>query len=402
MKQTAFIVVLSLLSPVLFAQDGAPAPQTTPSPAPEARPANVKVAGQDVPVPNRKKYVAPEYPADAAAEGIRGIVILEVLIGEDGRVESTRVTRSIPGLDQAAMNAVNLWEYEPTKVAGKSVKVQLSQSITFALKLPELQRAPGIPELKSGGAPVAPGSLATAESASVVVTLGLQGEVREAAVLEGNPVVSEALLRVVKAWRFSVQPGAAPVTFTVRAEWTPGPQPSLTLRAVDPKTQATASNPAGAAPGVAPSPAGALPTAPEPLAQTALTPSAPTPAAPPPVETDVIPARPEPPAKEQGTSAVADVILGDNLPDLVRGRRPVWPPLARLGTVMGEVVVRFSVDLAGKVTVHSAEGPELLKAGAEQAAATWLFRRTAIDRLHLIATFKFGTDRSFAKVERAP
>jgi len=67
---------------------------------------------------------------------------------------------------------------------------------------------------------------------------------------------------------------------------------------------------------------------------------------------------------------------------------------------MGEVVVRLSVDLAGKVTVHSAEGPDLLKGAAEQAVATWLFRRTAIDRLHLIATFKYGVDRSVAKVER--
>jgi outer membrane biosynthesis protein TonB len=96
------------------------------------------------------------------------------------------------------------------------------------------------------------------------------------------------------------------------------------------------------------------------------------------------------------------VLLGGNIPDLARGRRPVWPPLARLGNITGDVVVRFSVDLAGKVTVHSAEGPEMLKASAEQAVGTWLFRRTAIDRLHLIATFKFAADRSVARVERQP
>ena len=90
------------------------------------------------------------------------------------------------------MAAVKLWEYEPTKLAGKPVKVRLSQSITFALKLPELQRAPGIPELKSGGAPPAPPSLATAETASVMFALGSQGEVREAAVVEGNPVVERS------------------------------------------------------------------------------------------------------------------------------------------------------------------------------------------------------------------
>ena len=62
--------------------------------------------------------------------------------------------------------------------------------------------------------------------------------------------------------------------------------------------------------------------------------------------------------------------------------------------------MRFSVDIAGHVTVHSAEGPDMLKGAAEQAVATWVFRRSAIDRVHLIATFKYGADRSFAKVER--
>ena len=62
-------------------------------------------------------------------------------------------------------------------------------------------------------------------------------------------------------------------------------------------------------------------------------------------------------------------------------------------------------DLLGKsalLTVHSAEGTDLLKATAEQAAATWTFRRTAIDRLNLIATFSFTAERAVAKVQRAP
>lgn len=370
---------------------------------------DAKVAGQDVPVPSRKKYVAPEYPMDAAAQGIRGIVILEVLIGEDGKVSASKVTRSVQGLDEAAMAAVRLWEYEPTKVAGKAVKVLLSQSITFALKLPELQRVPGVPELKSGGSPPVPQGLREPATAAVEVTLGSQGEVLEIAALDGHPVVSEALLRAVKAWRFALAEGTTPPSFTVTAEWKPGPPPALSLSATDlrsaggelPTAEPTgtaaapvsyaATLPATGADTQPPSslPAGARPTA-------TPSPSAPT------VDTDVIPARPDPPAREQGVSAVADVLLGENIPDLVQGRRPVWPPLARLGNAVGEVVVRFTVDLAGKVGVHSAEGPDLLKAAAEQAVGTWIFRRTAIDRLNLVATFKYATDRTMAKVERAP
>lgn len=394
----ATLALLALLSPAARAQEAPPAP-TPPASLAEG----ALRAGQDVPVPSRRKYVAPEYPPEAAAQGIRGIVIMEVLIGEDGRVMNARVTRSIPGLDEAALAAVNLWEYEPTRVSGKPVKVILAQHITFALRLPDLQRAPGVPELKSGGSPPIPAGLTTPGQAAVSVALGSQGEVREAAALEGDPVISEALLRAVRSWRFVVSEGATPPSFTVRAEWKPGPSPALTLSAGDLRSAPSLPGPPPGGPtsGAAASAPAPNSLSPAPPPATPAAPASPSPIAPP-VETEVLTARPDPPAKEEGMSAVADVVLGENIPELVRGRRPVWPPMARLGNVGGEVVVRFSVDLAGKTTVHSAEGPDLLKATAEQAVQTWLFRRTAIDRLNLIATFKYGADRSMAKVERVP
>ncbi len=397
MKLIASMALVALLGPELRAQEAA---QTTTEPLAK----DARIAGQDAPVPSRKRYVAPEYPAAAAAQGIRGIVILEVLIGESGAVLNARVTRSIPGLDEAALAAVKQWEYEPTKVDGKPVKIVLAQSITFALKLPTLQRALGVPELKSGGAPPLPTGLTSADRASVEVRLGPQGEVAEASVLDGPPALGEALLRAVRSWRFVLPEGSNPPSFTVRGEWTPGPPPALTLSALDPKAGPTT---ATTGPDLAPAPATAPPAknaaeAGTRAASPVPSPQAASPPPPPEVPTDVLPARPEPPAKEAGTSAVSDVVLGENIPDLVRGRRPTWPPLARLGAITGEVAVRFSVDLAGKVTVHSAEGPDMLKAAAEQAVGTWLFRRTAIDRLHLIATFKFGAERTVANVAREP
>lgn len=392
------IVALSLISPTANAQDTA-ARTATP-----AQVSDAKVAGQDVPVPSRKKYVAPEYPADAAAQGIRGIVILELLIGEDGRVESARVTRSISGLDEAAIAAVKLWEYEPTKLAGKPVKVLHSQGITFTMKLPELQRSTGVPELRSGGSPPSPAGLTAPATAAVSISLNDSGEVREVAYLDGNSAVSDALLRVVRSWRFVVAEGAPPPSFTLRAEWKPGPPAAFAFIATDARTGtgAPAAGTSRSATTAAASPTEPTIGAP---AQTPLPAPSPTaakvnpPAEP---ETEVISARPDPPTKEEGMSLVSAVTLGENIPELVRGRRPVWPPLARLGNTTGEVVVRFSVDLAGKVTVHSAEGHELLKASAEAAVGTWLFRRTAIDRLNLIATFTFTPERSLAKVVRAP
>jgi protein TonB len=73
-----------------------------------------KTAGTDVPVPKRTKTVLPEYPAEAQAQGVRGIVILEVVIDAEGYVTSTRWSAAIPGLDEAAIAAVKQWEYEPS------------------------------------------------------------------------------------------------------------------------------------------------------------------------------------------------------------------------------------------------------------------------------------------------
>src|SRR5262245_50472923 len=134
-----------------------------------------KAAGTDVPVPKRTKTVLPEYPAEAQARGIRGIVILDVVIDAEGHVTSADVVRSIPGLDEAAVVAVKQWEYEPTRVDGKAVSVRLSVPITFALKLPEIKRDDGIPELRQGVTPLFPAGRSK-DHASVTAEVTLDSE----------------------------------------------------------------------------------------------------------------------------------------------------------------------------------------------------------------------------------
>jgi protein TonB len=55
-------------------------------------------------------------PAIARAARIQGSVILEVTIGVDGKVVDAKILRSIPLLDQAALDALRQWEYEPPLV----------------------------------------------------------------------------------------------------------------------------------------------------------------------------------------------------------------------------------------------------------------------------------------------
>ena len=96
-----------------------------------------------------------------------------------------------------------------------------------------------------------------------------------------------------------------------------------------------------------------------------------------------------------------DVSLAAGVPDLVKGRRPVVPPVARMAMANGEVQVTFSVDAAGISSVQKVEGPDLLKEAARQAVASWAFRRTTAERIFLSAVFTFQGDQARADVRRA-
>ena len=57
----------------------------------------------------------------------------QATIDEQGRVAEARILRSIPLLDQAALDAVKQWEYTPTTVDGKAVPVIMTVTVNFTL-----------------------------------------------------------------------------------------------------------------------------------------------------------------------------------------------------------------------------------------------------------------------------
>jgi TonB family protein len=91
-------------------------------------------AGDGVKPPTKLVDVKPIYPEDARAAGIEGVVILGIVIGEGGSVIETRVLRSIPELDQAAIDAVIQWQFEPTRLKGEPVEVEMNVTINFTLR----------------------------------------------------------------------------------------------------------------------------------------------------------------------------------------------------------------------------------------------------------------------------
>ena len=101
-----------------------------PPPPPPQQP--VRVGGQIRP-PTQIKKVQPVYPQIAQSARVSGVVILEATIGVDGKVKDVKVLRSIPLLDQAAIDAVRQWEYTPTMLNNVPTAVIMTVTVTFTL-----------------------------------------------------------------------------------------------------------------------------------------------------------------------------------------------------------------------------------------------------------------------------
>jgi TonB family protein len=100
------------------------------SPPPPPQP--MRVEGNIKP-PTKTKHVSPVYPTIAQAARVEGVVILEATIGANGKVQEARVLRSIPLLDQAAIDAVKQWEFTPTLLNGVAVPVLVTVTVAFTL-----------------------------------------------------------------------------------------------------------------------------------------------------------------------------------------------------------------------------------------------------------------------------
>lgn len=88
----------------------------------------------DVRPPERVVFVKPEYPEMARKSRAEGKVILEIVVGRTGEVETVKVLKSQPLFDQAAIEAVTRWKYQPALQSGRPVRVYLTVIVDFGLK----------------------------------------------------------------------------------------------------------------------------------------------------------------------------------------------------------------------------------------------------------------------------
>ena len=96
----------------------------------KAKAAAVRVGGK-IEAPIKMNDVQPIYPAIARSAHVAGAVTIEATIGTDGKVIDAKVVRSIPLLDQAALDAVRQWEYRPTFLNGVPVPVLVTVTVNF-------------------------------------------------------------------------------------------------------------------------------------------------------------------------------------------------------------------------------------------------------------------------------
>lgn len=107
-----------------------PAPPPAP-PAPPPPPADI-APSENI---SYRKMRPPRYPPQAVRQHITGKVMLKVLVGADGTPEEVTVEKSSGSrlLDQAAIDAVKTWKFNPGSKGGQPSRGYALVPIEFNL-----------------------------------------------------------------------------------------------------------------------------------------------------------------------------------------------------------------------------------------------------------------------------
>ncbi|HEX6161850.1 MAG TPA: energy transducer TonB [Vicinamibacterales bacterium] len=108
-----------------------PPPPIVKQPEPPIGP--VRVGTHSIRTPVKTRDVRPVYPRMAQEARIEGVVIIEATISESGQVINAKLLRSVPLLDQAAIEAVRQWQFTPSLLNGVPVPVIMTVTVTFTL-----------------------------------------------------------------------------------------------------------------------------------------------------------------------------------------------------------------------------------------------------------------------------
>ena len=205
-----------------------------------------KSAKKDIKPPKLIKKVDPVYPQEAHDAGIEGTVTLEATTNIRGRVQKVKVLNSVPGLDQAAIDAIKQWVYEPMVINGKPIGIIFTTPCRFSLKEGKLGTSyeggvtgtgnkPAVraigdikpPKLIKMVKPFYPEDARKAGIEGVVIleaTTDIYGRVINTTVLRSIPELDQVAMAAVKQWVFEpmiVDGEPRGVIFTVTCNFQP-------------------------------------------------------------------------------------------------------------------------------------------------------------------------------------
>jgi TonB family protein len=127
-----------------------PAPATS-APAPEAEPAPVSGAPSAKPAltpPRLAQFKEAVYPEAAFAAGVGARVVVEIVVGTDGRVKDAKVVEPAgQGFDEAALAAVKEFVFEPATQNGKPINARVRYPYVFEIRAQTPAVAPEAPPL---------------------------------------------------------------------------------------------------------------------------------------------------------------------------------------------------------------------------------------------------------------
>lgn len=123
------------VGPAVIDSGEAPQPTPRPAPAPTPRRPEGPVRLPSSVISSRVvEKPAPPYPPLARAAGIQGVVAVQILVDEQGRVVSAKATSGNPLLQSAAVQAAYRARFTPTLLSGQPVKVTGSITYNFVMR----------------------------------------------------------------------------------------------------------------------------------------------------------------------------------------------------------------------------------------------------------------------------
>ena len=75
--------------------------------------------------------VDPVYPTEAHKQNLQGMIVLDIVVGRDGSVQSLRALNGPAILSKAAMDALRWWKFEPYRLNGVPAVVETTVAVEF-------------------------------------------------------------------------------------------------------------------------------------------------------------------------------------------------------------------------------------------------------------------------------